>query len=93
MLNPLCSCPVACQEKWFLLYTDVDGYDAHLMLRLVYVYDEVANAVEILTKEICTKSFSGLSIPMNDVTKKLELDYFPEHGMFKGYCYAMISVF
>lgn len=53
------------------------------MLRLVYVYDEVANAVEILTKEICTKSFSGLSIPMDDVTKKLELDYFPEHGMFK----------
>ena len=91
-LSPFNEHSIVCREKHFLLYTDVEGYDAHLMLKLVYVYDEVNRTVDLLKKEIYAKSFSGISVSVDDVAMNLSLDYLSEDGQFKGYCYAVMKV-
>ena len=92
LLTPFCSRVVSCDKKKFILYTDVNGYDAHLMLSLVYEYDKTSNEVVILQKEVRPMSFSCVTVSVDKLSEKFELSYIPEFRQFKGYCYAMMKV-
>lgn len=83
-LVPFCSRTIVCREKKVILYTDTNGYDAHLVLTLVYEVDERNGEVVVLKKEVHPFSFSGIEVEVEACSQNLDLKYLSGAGCFKG---------
>lgn len=76
-----------CKKKNVLLYTSLNGFDAHVELDLVYVFDSTSNQVTFLQHKVIPKSFSNLKVTMEEPVE-LKIEYYPKAGYIKGYCYV-----
>lgn len=80
--------PLRCIKKKLIVYTSVDGYDAHVELTALYQRDAHTGDVRLWHYLVQGISFSGLDvkIPQQGEGLNLKLAYYPELKMFKGSC-------
>ena len=77
-----------CIKKKLIVYTSVDGYDAHVELTALYEHNVQTGDIRLWHYSVQGISFSGLDvkIPKQGEGLDFKLAYYPELKIFKGFC-------
>ena len=58
--------PLRCMESRYIIYSSLDGYDAHVVLDVVYTINPQTKQPRIIHHEIKAVSFSGLEVRVEE---------------------------
>lgn len=78
-----------CEKRELLLYSSLDGYDAHLLLTLYYYVDSHSGRPVILKTSLDGYSFSDLEVSFEEFSSPAPygnyIQYVPALDKFKAY--------
>lgn len=91
-VSAYCTERLECIQKKSVIYTSLDGYDAHVELNLIYYIDEKTKTPQIINCSTQGVSFSGLKVSTKEAKFSgdnqmygFRINYLSEDKMFKGY--------